>query len=76
MTKKKGGNTSQLGTKENETRATFIVNQDHLKAIKALAYWQRTSIKEVLAEAIEALLIVQKKELTKAVEAYDTKRQP
>ena len=43
--------TSQEGTKENETRATFIVNEDLLEKLKAIAYWDRVLIKEVINTA-------------------------
>lgn len=62
--------TSQKGTKENETRATFIVNEEVLEKVKALAYWERTSIKEVLAEALADHIKSKKSEVTKAVNAY------
>ena len=44
---------SQEGTKENETRATFIVNEDLLEKLKAIAYWDRVLIKEVINTALE-----------------------
>jgi hypothetical protein len=44
---------SQEGTKENETRATFIVNEELLEKLKAVAYWERRLIKEVIASALE-----------------------
>lgn len=66
--------TSEAGTKENETRATFIVNQEQLEQLKALAYWERLSIKDVLAQAIEAHLASKKRELPKAKEAYAEKQ--
>ena len=44
--------TSQEGTKENETRATFIVNEDLLEKLKAIAYWDRVLIKEVVNKAL------------------------
>lgn len=44
---------SQEGTKENETRATFIVNEDLLEKLKAVAYWERVMIKEVINTALE-----------------------
>ena len=37
---------SQEGTKENETRATFIINEELLDKLKAIAYWDRVLIKE------------------------------
>ena len=44
---------SQEGTKENETRATFIVNEELLDKLKAIAYWDRVMIKEVINNALE-----------------------
>lgn len=44
--------TSQEGTKNNETRATFIVNEDLLENIKAIAYWDRQQIKDVVNTAL------------------------
>ena len=44
---------SQIGTKEEETRATFIVNESLLEKIKAIAYWERVQIKDVVDEAFE-----------------------
>ena len=44
---------SQEGTKENETRATFIVNEELLEKLKAVAYWERRMIKEVIVSALE-----------------------
>jgi hypothetical protein len=43
---------SQEGCKEAETRATFIVNEADLEKIKAVAYWERLPIKEVIGAAI------------------------
>ena len=45
--------TSQEGTKENETRATFIVNEELLDKLKAIAYWDRKLIKEVINIALQ-----------------------
>ncbi len=39
---------SQEGTKENETRATFIINEELLEKLKAMAYWDRLLIKDVI----------------------------
>lgn len=44
---------SQEGTKEKETRATFIVNEDLLEKVKAVAYWERKLIKEVIDTALQ-----------------------
>lgn len=48
--------TSQIGTKANETRATFIVNEGALEKLKAIAYWERLQIKDVMAIALESYL--------------------
>ena len=48
--------TSQEGTKENETRATFIVNEDLLEKIKAMAYWERKLLKDIINSSIEDTL--------------------
>ena len=44
---------SQEGTKENETRATFIINEELLDKLKAIAYWDRVLIKEVVDTALQ-----------------------
>jgi hypothetical protein len=44
--------TSQIGTKANETRATFIVNEEVLAKVKAIAYWDRLDIKDVVGLAL------------------------
>jgi hypothetical protein len=43
----------QKGLKTGETRATFIVKEDSLEKIKAIAYWDRHNIKDVVQAAIE-----------------------
>ena len=44
---------SQEGTKDKETRATFIVNEDLLEKLKAIAYWDRVLIKDVVNTALQ-----------------------
>jgi len=44
--------TSQEGTKEHETRATFIVKEALLDKLKSIAYWDRVLIKEVVNKAL------------------------
>ncbi len=39
---------AKRGLQKDLTRATFIMQQDHLDKIKAYAYWQRVQIKDVL----------------------------
>lgn len=43
---------SQEGTKENETRATFILRENLLDKIKNIAYWDSLLIKEVITNAL------------------------
>jgi hypothetical protein len=47
---------SQKGLKKGWTRATFILRSDYLEKIKALAYWERKKIKEVVDEFLEVYL--------------------
>lgn len=53
---KKNSKSSKEGTKDNETRATFIVKEDSLEKLKALAYWERKLIKDVVDEALRDYL--------------------
>jgi len=53
---------SQSGLNEDETRATFIVNMEALEKLKAIAYWDRITIKTIVSSALaEALLNYEKK---------------
>jgi hypothetical protein len=47
---------SQEGTLEGETRATFILGENLLDKVKAVAYWDRLKIKEVVNTALEEYL--------------------
>ncbi len=38
--------------KPGETRATFLIAEEQLSKIKAIAYWERLKIKEVVKEAL------------------------
>ena len=40
------------GLKEGWIRATFIVREEHLEKIKAVSYWDRKDIKQVVDEAL------------------------
>lgn len=44
---------NEIGTLPGEQRATFIVQQLLLEKIKALAYWRRLKIKDVLNQALQ-----------------------
>lgn len=43
---------TRQGTRAGEARATFIVNEATHEKIKAIAYWDRLQIKEVIDEAL------------------------
>jgi len=43
---------SQEGTREGYTRATFIMREDYLEKIKSIAYWENREIKQVLEEIL------------------------
>lgn len=49
-------NASTKGLPEGWTRATFILKQEINEKIKALAYWDRITVKEVLHEALTIYL--------------------
>lgn len=44
--------TSQKGLPEGWTRATFIMREDYLEKLKALAYWDRKQIEELMDEVV------------------------
>ncbi len=47
---------TQQGLQDGWTRATFILRRHHLEKLKALAYWERRTIKEVIDEALGSYL--------------------
>lgn len=40
-----------------EVRATFIVKKDSIEKLKAIAFWERETIKKILGDALDAYLI-------------------
>ena len=54
--------TTEEGTKEGAQRATFIVREDLLEKVKAIAYWDRVKIKDVMDAAMD-----------KHIQAYEKK---
>ena len=58
--------TTQRGLNDGWTRATFILKKNHLEQLKALAYWERRTIKEVMDEALEGYLKGKKIKPTKS----------
>jgi hypothetical protein len=65
--------TSQIGTKQNETRATFIVSEEQLEKLKAVAFLDRVTIKDVIGEAFSAYL-GKRKDIDLAVKTYKGKK--
>jgi hypothetical protein len=49
-------NSLQKGLQEGWTRATFVLRKDYLTRLKAVSYWDRKKIKEVIDEALGAYL--------------------
>ncbi len=47
---------SQEGVRLNETRATFIIREDLLDKIKAIAYWDRLTIKQFMDSALSGAI--------------------
>ncbi len=50
------------GLKNSETRATFIVDEGLLEKLKAVAYWERLNIKEVIHELFHSYLSAYEKQ--------------
>lgn len=65
--------TSEIGTKAGETRATFIINEEQLETLKALAYWERLSIKDVLSQALTDYMEAKRKDIGKAMASYKSR---
>lgn len=62
--------TSELGTKPNETRATFIVNQEKLETLKALAWHERKQHKDLIDEALNLILKNYESKVQEALKGY------
>lgn len=66
---------SQEGTLEGETRATFIVKEDLLQKLKAVAFWERAQIKAVINQALEDFLQTKgEKYIKTALKQYEDKQ--
>jgi hypothetical protein len=63
--------TKHAGLQPGWTRASFIVREANLNKIKALAYWERRGIKEVLDEALLAYLGAKEDVLTEIEKAAE-----
>ena len=42
----------EKGLQDGWTRATFVLRKDYLSKLKAVSYWDRKKIKEVIDEAL------------------------
>ena len=49
-------NTSQKGLKDGGTRDTLILKKEYLEKIRAYAYWESRTFKQVIDEALGAYL--------------------
>ena len=45
-----------------EIRATFIIKEDNIKRLKAIAYWEKDKIKNILNEALSKYIELYEKE--------------
>lgn len=55
-TSKKERKSSQKGLPDGWTRVTFILKQDYIEKLKSISYWERTTIKELVDEALSEYL--------------------
>ncbi len=60
-------NTSESGLQKDWTRATFIIKKEHMEKIKALAYWERKKVKEIVDDALESYLKDKKIEIVRKI---------
>ena len=44
----------EKGLQDGWTRATFVLRKDYLSKLKAVSYWDRKKIREVIDEALGA----------------------
>ena len=49
-------NSLEKGLHDGWTRATFVLRKDYLSKLKAVSYWDRKKIKEVIDEALGSYL--------------------
>ncbi len=49
-------NSLERGLQDGWTRATFVLRKDYLNKLKAVSYWDRKKIKEVIDEALGTYL--------------------
>jgi uncharacterized protein YnzC (UPF0291/DUF896 family) len=49
-------NSLEMGLQDGWTRATFVLRKEYLNKLKAVSYWDRKKIKEVIDEALGTYL--------------------
>ncbi len=49
-------NSLERGLQDGWTRATFVLRKDYLSKLKAVSYWDRKKIREVIDEALGTYL--------------------
>jgi len=49
-------NSLEKGLQDGWTRATFVFRKDYLSKLKAVSYWDRKKIKDVIDEVLGAYL--------------------
>jgi uncharacterized protein YnzC (UPF0291/DUF896 family) len=49
-------NSLEKGLQDGWTRATFVLRKDYLTKLRAVSYWQRKKMKEVIDEALGSYL--------------------
>ena len=49
-------NSLEKGLHDGLTRATFVLRKDYLSKLKAVSYWDRKKMKEVIDEALGGYL--------------------
>lgn len=65
---------SLAGLKAGDTRATFILTQTSLEGLKAVAYWERLTIKEVMQAAVNEYVARYEKKTGQSVPPIPRKR--
>lgn len=58
--KVKSGSSTQKNLPPGWTRTTMVIRNDHLKKLKDLAWWERTSQSQVFAEILEKFFSTRK----------------
>jgi hypothetical protein len=49
-------NSLEKGLQDGWIRATFVLRKDYLSKLKAVSYWERKKMKQVIDEALQSYL--------------------